>query len=361
MNAPRPGTEGGFAAIGLLAMLLPLALAVGAYMTTMTGRNARLQTEIQEEQSIAAAEAGIDVALYQARRGALAHGNVFDETLPGGARFVAVATLLTMNGVDDDGNGTIDDATENVFRITSTGTHGNARRRVAAYLGYTTFAPTVTAAATIMNPNPTITVAGAAAVNGNNFLISGGAAGGATYGLAITPPGNLAALDSQLTGGERNKVTGLGSAPSIGNAPNIELDALVAEARNSANYVLTNGTLNTGSYGNGSNGTAFVTFRDGNLRIAGNIRGSGLLVVTGELRITGTFRWDGLIVVLGRFECGSGTAQIYGGVITGPASPELDLRGTIDLRYSAQAIALAGSLVGRYVAFNGWQEISGNN
>ena len=32
-------------------------------------------------------------------------------------------------------------------------------------------------------------------------------------------------------------------------------------------------------------------------------------------------------------------------------------RGTLDVRYSSEALSLANSLGGRYVSFNGWQEL----
>jgi hypothetical protein len=37
------------------------------------------------------------------------------------------------------------------------------------------------------------------------------------------------------------------------------------------------------------------------------------------------------------------------------------MKGTADIRYSAAAIDLATRLTGRYVALNGWQEITTNN
>jgi len=52
---------------------------------------------------------------------------------------------------------------------------------------------------------------------------------------------------------------------------------------------------------------------------------------------------------------------VHGGVVQGPASLQLILTGTIDARYSEAGVDLASALTGRYVAFNGWQEISTNN
>ena len=53
--------------------------------------------------------------------------------------------------------------------------------------------------------------------------------------------------------------------------------------------------------------------------------------------------------------------QVHGGVLAGLASPQLTMTGNVDLRYSEAGTILAANLTGRYVAFNGWQEISTNN
>ena len=42
----------------------------------------------------------------------------------------------------------------------------------------------------------------------------------------------------------------------------------------------------------------------------------------------------------------------------GPSGGNFEAKGTFDLRYSSEAITLANSVSGRYVALNGWQEIS---
>jgi hypothetical protein len=359
----RRDRQGGFAAIGMVVVLVPILFVVGSYLNTMSGRNNRLQLEVREEQALLAAESGIDVALYHARRGAIASGAVYAETIPGGASFSAAATHLGSDGIDNDGDTLIDaaDPDEDVFRIISTGRHGASVRRVAAYLGFSTFLPSVGAAATLTGTGTDIKIGGTAQSNGNNFNTNGSLVGsGNTWGLGIVPPGTVANLLSRLTPAEQAKVVGQGGSPSLGTTPAIDVTQIVNEARNAAQIVITNSVVPSPNYGNPTTGPAYIVYRQGNVRFTGNGGGAGLLVVTGDLTISGTFRWYGLIVVLGKLDCGSGTAQLYGGVILGPSSNEIDLRGTIDVRYSAPAIALAQNLTGRYVAFNGWQEISTN-
>ena len=45
-------------------------------------------------------------------------------------------------------------------------------------------------------------------------------------------------------------------------------------------------------------------------------------------------------------------------MIQGPTGAQIDNRGTLDLLYSSEAIAIANSTSGMYVSFNGWQELA---
>ena len=48
----------------------------------------------------------------------------------------------------------------------------------------------------------------------------------------------------------------------------------------------------------------------------------------------------------------------YGGIIQGPKANKVTFAGTTDVYFSAEAAALATKLTAKYVAFNGWQELS---
>lgn len=336
----------GFAAIILLVMLLPVLLVVGSFIQTMTGRNDRLQLEIREEQALLDAESGVDVALFHAREGSMTDGAVYTETMPSGGAFTARCDYI---------------ASADVFRVISTGTLGVHRRRVAAYLGFSSFLGNLSAAVTMMNQTPNLRLTGSALTDGTNVLISGAAVGsGDTYGMAITPPATTAEMLASLTVAEQAQIVGLGGAPSLGTAAAPDLGLILGEARNAANFVITNGIVPNGNYGSPS-GSSYIVYREGNLKITGNSTGSGLLVVNGDLTVVGTMTWYGVVVVTGQLNCGAGTANIVGGILLGPACSDIDLRGTADLQYSQEAIDLARNLTGRYVAFNGWQEITTNN
>jgi len=353
--------EDGFASFGLIVVVVPLLLLVGTYLQTMTGRNQRLQTEIGEEQALLAAESGVDVALHYARLGQLYDGDTYAETLPSGSRFVANADHLGSDGLDNDGDSSVDETDEDVFQIIVSGTHGSSQRRIAAYLGFTSFLADVESAVTLLNPYADIQIAGASRVNGRNHHIGGGLVGsGDTYGIATIPSGSVATLLTKLTTTERTRVDGLGGSPSLGLVATPDINTIVAESRNAAHFVLTNRVVAGGNYGNANTGQGYIVYRNGDAQITGNLRGAGLLVVTGDLMITGTINWTGIVLVLGKINFGAGTAQVYGGTIMGSSGNLLDLRGTADLRYSQAGVNIARNLAGRYVAFNGWQEISVN-
>lgn len=356
--------EQGFAAILFVLVLVPALIVIGSYVQSMSERNQRLLLETREEQAMLAAESGIDYALNAARRGTLVAGPgasyTFSDTLPNGSQFTTVCAYLKGDAVDNDADGSVDEADEDVFRVVSTGTTQNSRRRVAAYLGFSSYLPELDGAITLTNEDTVITIGGAARADGSNYTLAGTLTGsGDTHGIAITPPGEEDDVDDELSSSEESRVTGLGGAPSIGEAPTLDVAQIVDFARNSATIVITNTNVSAVTYGSAA--CPVVAYREGDVRIQGNSKGWGLLVVNGTLRLAGTFNWSGVIVCTGTIECGAGTAKVHGGMVQGPSGAALTLTGTIDARYSSAGVDLATRLTGRYVAFNGWQEISTNN
>lgn len=356
--------EQGFAAILFVLILVPALIVIGSYVQSMSERNQRLLLETREEQAMLAAESGIDYALNEARRGTLVAGvgriYTFTDTLPNGSQFTTVCTYLKGDALDNDSDGSVDEADEDVFRVVSTGSTQNSRRRVAAYLGFSSYLPDLDGAITLTNEDTTISIGGAARADGRNYTLLGTLTGsGNTYGIAITPPGDESDIDSELSSSEESRVLGVGGSPSIGEAPMLDVAEIVDFARNSASVVITNTNVSAVTYGSAA--FPVVAYREGDVRIQGNSRGWGLLVVNGTLRLAGTFDWQGVIVCTGTIECGTGTARIHGGMVQGPTGAALTLTGTIDARYSSAGVDLATRLTGRYVAFNGWQEISTND
>jgi len=362
--------QAGIAMLAVVVMVLPILFVVGSYLQTMTGRNNRLQLEVKEERAMLVAESGVDVALFQARSGVLVAGPHavyhYSGSLTGGGSYTVVATYLKGDGIDNDHNGLVDDANEDVFEVVSTGTLGTSQRRVAAYLGFSPFLLPATSALTMVNQSPTdITINGSPTLSGRNYTVAGALVGsGDTYGISIEQPAPTTRITSLLTAGEASHVTGVTPTPSVGTSSNYSaatFNSVVNQARNAAQIVIANGLINSNTtYGNAITGPQYIVYRNGDLKINGNMSGAGLLVVNGNLTISGTMTWKGVVLVTGNIDAANGTASVYGGIVMGPTGSSIKMKGTADIRYSTAAINLATRLTGRYVALNGWQEITTN-
>lgn len=351
--------ESGFVMVTMLALLIPLVVVAGALTSTMAGRSSEFREEFEEEMALLAAESGVDDAIFQSRIGNLSDGVTYTRTLGLGQTYSVEPTLLSADGVDNDADTDIDEADEDVFQIIVTGTYGAKTRRLAAYLGPVPLLPALDAAVTSQDPNVQVVLQGTPLIDGNDHDIDGSAGPGPDGpGLAIAPPGTVAHLDSELTPSEESKVVGVGASPSIALGPVIDVATLVTQMSNIANIVLTNSSYSSFGFGDASLGQANITYRNGDVRFQGNTRGSGILVVTGDLEVKGNFRFDGVVIVLGEIANSAGTAMISGAILQGPSGGLLELKGTADLRYSSEAIALANSMSGGYVSFNGWQELA---
>jgi hypothetical protein len=371
-GARKGERQDGFAMLAVVVMVLPILFVVGSYLQTMTGRNSRLELEVKEERAMLVAESGVDHAMFQARSGALVadpHAVYhYSGTLAGGGSYTVTCTYLGADGIDNDGANGVDDPNEDVFEVVATGTLGTSQRRICAYLGWSPFLTTAPGALTMVNPNPTdITINGSPTLSGKNYTVAGALVGsGDQPGITIEAPGTTANITGLLTAGEGSHVTGSTAAPSVaaGNTYTAAtFNGIVQQARNAAQIVIVNGQVNANTtYGSpAANGTHYIVYRNGDLKINGNMSGAGLLVVNGNLTITGTMTWKGVVLVTGNIDAANGTASVYGGIVMGPGGSTIKMKGTADIRYSAAAIDYATRLTGRYVALNGWQEVTTNN
>lgn len=342
--------ERGGVMLAAVMMLVPLILILGAFSSTMTARTTRVQTDLADERALLAAESGVDLAIFEARRGLLLSGVPIEREIGFGSCSV-VATHLGSDGEDNDRDGRYDEADEDVFQLVSTGTSARAVRRVAAYVGKVTFLPQIGSALTSSNPAMTLRVNGSSRIDGHNHRLDGSRVGsGDTFGIGTTPPVTPAHVLAELSLAEAGRVDGLGGPPSVGEVPPLAVADLVDDARNAANWSLTNDR-----YGGLPAGPA-IYYRAGDLTLHGNLEATGLLVITGTLRVTGRVTFRGVIVVLGEIE-GHGTIEVLGALVGGPSTPGFRITGTADLRYSTEAIEVARRTTGRYVAYNGWQEL----
>ena len=368
VRSARQADQGGFALlIALIATVIPLLLIMGASSINMTSRMSRLERESNDERALAAAESGVDLAIYMASTPAgLTSGSVITRNLGGGVSFRLRPWFLGNDLVDNDLNEGVDEADERIFRIEVTGTYRTTSRRIAAYLGPKPPLPYPVTGSVMMMGVPDVgqlEVQGASRIRGTNYGINGLPTGvGDVAGISVHTPHTVAELLTAVPPSDQSHILGVTPSPSVSTtAQPIDLDEIQLSIQNSANVVLTNSTYNNLQFGNS---TAIpprwnIIYRAGDVRFMGNSRGAGVMFITGDMRIEGTFRFDGIIYLLGNARI-MGTTSIYGTVVTGPDCNTFDmLFGTPQINYSSQAIQLASAVLPtKYLVFNGWQELS---
>jgi len=354
----RTQDQDGVVLLSLAMMLVPLLLVTTTFSALMTTRSNELAMDLDRDRALLAAESGIDEAIYRAKIGSLADGVTISRDLSGGMSFSVEPTHLLKDGRDNDGDGIVDDIDEDIYQIICTGTYRTAKRRVASYLGPVGLLPTLDAAINVTNPGIQIDLKGTSLVSGLDVNMDGSTGPTNGWGLAIESPGTVSHLDAELDSSEEAQVDGQGGAPSLGASGTIDFPALSATLENVADTVLTGDKYSRLVAGTRSQPS--ITYRNGDVRISGNSTGAGILIVNGDLIIAGTFRFDGIVLVAGNIEKAAGTADIYGSVVTGPATKQILATGTLNVRYSTEAIALANSASGRFVTYNGWQELGGS-
>jgi len=105
-----------------------------------------------------------------------------------------------------------------------------------------------------------------------------------------------------------------------------------------------------------------IIYVQGGLKINGNGRGQGILLVNGDLEINGQFDFYGLVVLRDDLVKGNGTARIHGAVFAAnltDANPLSWLTGDQDIFYSTCAVesALRGSAILTRVKERHWSQI----
>jgi hypothetical protein len=198
---------------------------------------------------------------------------------------------------------------------------------------------------------------GAMNFNGNAFYIDGhdytpsapyDTIPGATPLPGIATPNDPNAIESQLNGQQADNVQGTGSDPSVEPSPvNLDLPALAAAWGQMADITRPGPQNNPSTAGWGTIGNLKIVRITGDLHISGGATGAGVLVVDGDFTLSGTFNWSGVVLVLG--DCsvvGGGTAkQIVGSLmIQGTLTGTTTMNGNIKLLYSSAMISQLNAL-----------------
>ena len=357
----RGDAETGIVMFALLAAVIPLLLMVAAASSTMISRNKGLLYDIKRSGAMLAADTGVDEALWRSANGTLVSGTPFTRTIRANQRFTVVPLFLGGDGVDNDGDTLVDEADEDIYQLTITATYVNARRRIVAYLGAALALPPLESGVAMTSVAAEIRLDDDPLLTGQDTNMDGTPGPGPDLpGLAITPPGTVPDLITELDAFEMSRIQGNSPSPSLAeNSGPIDLAGLALAVQNTANIVLVSDDYTAVNWGDGPSNDLNVVYRNGDLRVADSSQGAGVLLVTGSLRIQDGFRWDGLIIVLGdEFRTGD-DMEIYGGLIFG-GNARIFMQDDSKIRYSTEAMNLISTLLpaSQYIIFNGWHEIS---
>jgi hypothetical protein len=148
--------------------------------------------------------------------------------------------------------------------------------------------------------------------NGNSFYIDGhdhnptapyDTVSGATPLAGISTPNDPNAIASQLNGQQDDNVQGTGADPSVQPSNvNLDLPAMAAEWSSMADITLNGNQTNPSTAGWGSMASIPPTLKivhvAGDLHISGNASGAGVLVIDGDFTLSGSFNWNGVVLCL---------------------------------------------------------------
>src|SRR6266545_1193527 len=314
-------------------------------------------------------------------------------------------TGVALDTGNQNGAGAAD--TNNVVIMTSVATLGTATKTVTVVVTRVNLPP-VNGTLAFPGRQADTSFSGAAFdLKGIDTNLNDSAGPGApVFGITVsnvfgTPAGaNEAVVEASLANNQDNNVvgqdasgvgTGTGDATIVadGALTQTNLASFVAAAKANADISLsTSSGLSFSSLGDscstsfassncwGSSGNPKIVYLKGTedptgaytaLSISGNTTGSGILIVEdGDLKISGNFRWEGIIIVTGKYVgvsfLGGGNQSVYGAVISNEVATDEEagffegvITGNSKLLYSTEAIDIVRN-TRRLVRVYSWRE-----
>jgi hypothetical protein len=353
----------GWASAMIVIILLICASIAAAAVFQNVGARQEAEAVLARERAFQAAEAGCDWGLMRMRVNRGEMPAVVKEDLPLDATASCTIRFSSgrTDGVDDDGDGTVDESDEGDYTVLlSTGTAGGVRRTLHLLLKKVIQVPTFPAATHIADPTPILDVNGGAfRVSGEDHAIDGtiDAALPAKYG--VSSPADPSVMEGQIPAARVDQITGLGGTPSVGQSAAIDLDSLIDLAASAATIEVTDGNVTDAAWGVPTKAGVEVVHVADNMHVSGTLTGAGVLVVDGDLVVTGGVTWVGIILVRGgvRFSGGGGTRLLIGAMACsqGVSNEVLSLAGTVDLLYSSAGVMLAQQALATPVPVS-WRE-----
>lgn len=129
-----PGAASGFVLIAVLILVLPMAVGLACLTLEMPSRDRRLLEDIARERALLAAESGMDEAVFEANRKNLPSGVPLTRGLGNGSTYTVKPSFQGDDRVDNDGDGQVDEADEDVFRLTVVGKFRDVQRKFTVHV-----------------------------------------------------------------------------------------------------------------------------------------------------------------------------------------------------------------------------------
>jgi FlaG/FlaF family flagellin (archaellin) len=371
----------GMALITALGGIVVIAFVIAGAFFTSTQEYRGSRNELVEQRAFAVAEFGLNSEISKWDR---------SRNLPGGMATGEIDSNLVYVAAGDTARVKVTRLTDNTFWVVSEGQANigrpllESRRQTGAYvrIAYPTITPkgAITAAGDVR-------LTGSAFVDGDNNDPSGWTQcadiPGSTVPAIVVPPGHTVSYLPQ----------------NIGSTPAVVYDATAADSNTyvrfgseSWNSLVLNADIKLpgGQYGQdilpigtetscdyssdfnwgepwrpgsttGCYGYYPIIYSASSLKINGNGRGQGILLVNGDLEINGLFDFYGLVIVRDDIYKGNGTANVYGAVYAANINlgdPTM-MNGNKTLFYSKCAVesALRGSAILVRVRQRGWAQL----
>ncbi|MDD5482266.1 MAG: hypothetical protein PHP98_01250 [Kiritimatiellae bacterium] len=307
-------------------------LAAGLYHASGS-RIKQARQEMRFDKAFFTAEAGIEHAKDELRRGATNDGVFFGGATNYGEGAFRVNAWPNVVG------------TNTFVVIRSTGVVENVRRVIETEIWLTPFLPPNSDGGfCIYGTNTALSVKGDSKLDGSDWNLPS-TLGGSDAAPSGNPTNPGVLYVSPSTTIDQQKTDSIIGEPPITNA--------VGEYNETYWMQLVAGIMPDALYSDGDNlGTrespVITLLPAGTTMFNGNRSGAGILIVPGDamLKITGTFDYEGLVILLGDGQIdlsedlvSIGTATIFGSVICVGGNLNVDTKGTFDLKYSTQALA----------------------
>jgi len=248
---------------------------------------------------------------------------------------------------------------EPVLRITASGLQGNARKVIEAEA----------VKFPVVSVDAAIWAGGPLKLNGNGFLVDGTdhfmAAPYDTVPGAPPVEGVLTqgpASDVPMTSQQLDNVTGSGGNGSVTQSSYAyDFNALWNDVSSIANTYYPSGTNMTSSNPSfGSIDSPKVMAVNGNLNLSGGWNGYGVLIVNGDLSMTGGSTWTGVVIVTGDIKMSGGgpadVSRIIGSAIfQSSLIDKSSAGGSANIFYSSEAVRMASGVKGYTLSW--WREL----